>query len=442
MKLRKLLAILLAVTLACTALVMVTSADTEVSVVAANYKVISPTAIELTSTGSGASLNARKDGTIMVLADGETVSDATSFDTYGIILITNDYVATEKANTAPVVQEEIPTFSFEMDFGTKVTFDTAYMAIYHESAGIGEPADNHVVIETSEDGKVWVPVGVDGSFYYSFKPVNDWNDGKEIPYVGEIVVPLGEDVTAQYVRYTYSFQIIPEDWYWTWYTNVYEFCGFTELGVATFEGGREPTKLSADETEYLDIRGTWLAEEDDTITIYDLQDLHGDATWTVSTYNKADYDESDEPAAVDTLEAKWYIESDTVVVWYEDGSYDEGIVSLSEDDVLTIEIGGEEVSLVRESTYVKPKDEVSEEPSDDPSDDASEESTAGGTSSTTPSSNAPTTSGTSSTGSTGNTGNTSDDGGIPTWAIVLIVVAAVVIIGAVIVIVVVRKKKQ
>lgn len=445
MKLTKSLAILLAVTLAFAALAMAASADGTATVVAGTYEIISPTAIELTATGAGATAAPKGGGTLMDLADGNVSRDVTTFDSKGVVLIVNDFVAKSPDRASGVVhQEEIQSFSFEMDFGKSVSFDTAYIAIYYEVAvGIPSPADNCVIVETSKDGKVWVPVGADGTYYYNLKPTEDYEDGKGKPFVAEVAVPLGEKVTSQYVRYTFSFQVIPEGYHWTYYTNVYEFCGFTEIGVANFKEGREATAFDAEDVaEWLDIRDTWLMEEEDTVTVVEIENINGLGTWKSSTYDKATYGEEG-AEATDSYEANWEIEGDTVIVWDADG-YDEYTAALGEDDTLTLELDGEELSFIKASAYnagngTDTPDESSadETPSEDTKSEATSTAASTATSSAAQSGSAATSS------NAGTSGSTSDEGGLSTGVIVGIVIAVVVVIAvAVSIIIGARKKKQ
>lgn len=446
MKLTKSLAILLAVTLAFAALAMAASADGTATVVAGTYEIISPTAIELTATGAGATVAAKgTGGTIMDLADGNVSRDVTTFDSRGVVLIVNDFVANSPDRASGVVkQEEIQQFSLEMDFGKSVSFDTAYIAIYYEVAvGIASPADNCVIVETSTDGKVWVPVGQDGTYYYNLKPVEDYEEGKGKPFIAEVAVPLGQKVSSQHVRYTFSFQVIPEEYHWTYYTNVYEFCGFTEIGVANFKDGREATAFDAEDVaEWLDIRDTWLAEGEDTVTVVEIENVNGLGTWKESTYDKATYGEEG-AEATETIEANWEIEGDTVIVWDADG-YDEYTASLGEDGTLTLDLDGEETSYIKASAYTggAGTDTPDESSADEtPSEDTKSEETSSATSTAT-SSAAQSTGSTATSSNAGTSGSTSDEGGLSTGVIVSIVIAVVVVIAvAVSIILGMRKKK-
>lgn len=458
MNLKKSIAILLVAVLAIAALAMGASADTTVSVAGASYKVVAPQSVAI--TGEGVTPSFRGNGSIDVLKDGDIARSVTNHDNKGIVLIMNDEVVARAAT--PVVQDldNIPTAYIEMDFGSAVSFDTAYMAIYWQQAGIGEPADNKVIVETSADGKIWVPAGEDGVFYFSMPKCPDWVEGlpnsdQGNPYVAEVAVPLGETVKAQYVRYAYSFPVMPEGWHWTYYTNVYEFIGFTEVGVATFQSGRKPTKLSAEDVaERPAIEGTWIVEEGDDICVVTFKDEKGEMAYHNDIYEKEVYLESGvEGEVADTIEGTYYIEGDTVVV-ITDSGYDEYTVSVTEDGNLIMDEDGEEYIFYTAENFAAsngiedPEPDTSEDESSEP--EASEdESTAEDTSSAASETSGKaessdvtgSASGTSSAAGTSSASET-EEGGAPVGLIVGIIVAVVVVAGAAAAIVVSRKKKQ
>ena len=458
MRFKKSIAFLLAAMLVVAAFAMGASADTTVSVGGASYEVISPAAIELTATGAGATLAAKgAGGTIMDLADGNISRDVTTFDSRGVVLVVNDFVSKSPDRNGGVVkQDEIQTFSFEMDFGKSVSFDTAYMAIYYEVAvGIPTPADNHVIVETSKDGKVWVPVGEDGSYYYSFRPTEDYEDGKGKPYVGEVTIPLGETVKSQYVRYTFSFGVIPEGYHWTYYTNVYEFCGFTELGVANFKSGRKPAKLSAeDAATYPSVEGEWIVEDGDEISVVTFADKAGAMTYTAKVYAKDAYLASGAEAEVsDTIEGSYFIEGDTVVLITNSG-YDEYTASVSEDGNLVLDMDGEEYTYYTAENFAaangvetsdpETSDTETTEPADS-SDESSADATSSAVSETSSKAESSVSTGTSSAAGTSSTAASTsegEDGGASVGLIVGIIAAVVVAAGAAAAVVVSRKKKQ
>lgn len=469
MNLKKSIAILLAVVFAIAAFAMAASADGTVSVGGASYKVVSPKSVAI--TGEGVTPSFRGNGSIEVLNDGDISRSVTNHDQKGIVLIMNDEVVA-RAST-PVVQDldNIPTASIEMDFGSSVSFDTAYMAIYWQQAGIGEPADNKVIVETSTDGKVWVPAGEDGVFYFSMPKCPDWEEGlpnsdQGYPYVAEVAVPLGETVKAQYVRYSYSFPVMPEGWHWTYYTNVYEFIGFTEVGVATFDGGRKPAKLSAEDVaERPAIEGVWVVEDGEEVSVVTFTDDKGELAYTATVYDKAAYQESGDDADVlDSIEGNYFIEGNTVAL-IADGGYDDYTASFDEEGNLIMDMGGEEYVYYTAEHYAAangiadpedPEDPTSEETSAD-EDTSSDEAASSEDTASDPASEESSkadaddkdatmgvTSGSNSTSSAGdaNEGDGDDEGGSMTLIIVIVAVAVVAIAGAVVGVVVAKKKKQ
>lgn len=465
MNLKKSIAVFLVAMLLVAVFAVSASADTKVTVGGGSYKVVSPKTV--TISGEGVTPSFRGNGTIDVLNDGDIARTVTNHDNKGIVLIMNDEVVARK--TTPVVQDldNIPTAYIEMDFGSAVSFDTAYMGIYWQQAGIGEPADNKVIIETSADGKVWVPVGEDGSYYFSMPKCPDWVEGlpnsdQGYPYVAEVAVPLGETVKAQYVRYSYTFPVMPEGWHWTYYTNVYEFIGFTEVGVATFEGGRKPAKLSAEDVaERPAVEGTWIVEDGDEVSVVTFKDEKGELAYTANVYDKSAYLESGEEAeTLDTVEGNYFIEGNTVAL-ITDGGYDDYTVSSDEDGNLILDLDGEEYTYYTAENYAAangaepPADtsgdastdpETSGDESGDESADAETSSAAGETSDKADSSSAASKTETSSTAASKTDSSKTDasegDDGAPVGLIVGIIAAVAVIIAAVVVIIVVRKKKQ
>lgn len=460
MKLKKSIAILLVAVLSIAAFAMGASADTTVSVAGASYKVVAPQTVAI--TGEGVTPSFRGNGSIDVLKDGDISRSVTNHDQKGIVLIMNDEIVARA--TTPVVQDldNIPTAYIEMDFGSTVSFDTAYMGIYWQQAGIGEPADNKVIVETSTDGKIWVPAGDDGVFYFSMPKCPDWVEGlpnsdQGYPYVAEVAVPLGETVKARYVRYAYTFPVMPEGWHWTYYTNVYEFIGFTEVGVATFQSGRKPAKLSAgDVAERPAIEGTWVLEDGDEVSVVTFKDDKGEMAYTAAIYDKAAYLESGvEGEAADTVEGTYYIEGKKVLLIV-DGKYDEYTASFSGDGNLMMDLDGEEYTYYTVENYAannggdEPAPETSEDASTEP-ETSDEESSAEETSSAaSETSSKAETSAASSTGSAASNGSsaadasseTEEEGGASVGLIVGIIVAVVVVAGAAAGIVVSRKKKQ
>ena len=466
MNLKKTFAILLAALFVVAALAMAASADGTVTVGGASYEVKSPQTVAI--TGDGVTPSYRGNGSIDVLKDGDAARSVTNHDNKGIVLIVNDEIAARAS--VPVVQDidNIPVASIEMDFGSNVSFDTAYMAIYWQQAGIYEPDGNKVIIETSSDGKVWVPVGDDGNYYFSIPKCPDWVEGlpnsdQGYPYIGEVAIPLGETVKARYVLYSYTFPVLEEGSHWTFYTNVAEFIGFTEVGVANFKSGRKPAKLTAkDVAERPAIVGSWVVEDGEEVSVVTFKDDKGELAYTANVYDKAAYLESGEEGEVlDTIEGNYFIEGNTVVLITSDG-YDDYKASIDGDGNLIMDMDGEEYIYYTAEHYAAANGGgTSTDTSSDDTSSGDEPEASGDTSSaasdTTTSSTAASSavssassaassavSGTGSTASTGNSSATSEaeEGGISTTVIVIIIAAVVVIAGAVAAIIIVRKKKS
>ncbi len=440
---KKTLAILLAAMLTVSAFALAVSAEFDITVEGSGYKVVSPDGIEFSYVGENtASTSPRGGCTIEALIDGELVRDATSFDTKGIVLIKNDYIA--QAGD-PAVQEptNVPDFSFEMNFGEVVEFDTAYFVLYHEIAAcIAIPADKMVTVEISDDGDVWAPVGEDGSFYFN-ADVDEFENGVDDKEIVECAVYLGETVSAQYVRYTYTFMPVPEGGYWEYHCNIYEWCGFTEVGVATWTGGEEPTVISKEdaEKEPTKVEGKWVGDDGVEVKVMEFVNDKGTKTLTATVYESEAFAESGYDAEVlDTYTATYSVLGETLTLIYEDGSVDRMDAVIDEEGDLIL---GDAIDSVTYSPYEAPEvsvDESSEEEVSEPADESSEEEESKEASkeeskaeSKEESKPAPTTS-----NATSSDAPAEEDGGFPIWAIALIAVAAVAVV---VVIIIVAKKK-
>ena len=198
---KKTLAILLAAMLTISAFALVVSADFDVAVEGSNYKVISPDGVEFSYTGdSEVKVVPQGGATVDALGDGDIVRDVTGFSTKGVILVQNCFIpqnATVGSVAANQDPEAVPDFSFSMNFGEVVEFDTAYMVFYHEiKSCIAIPGEKTVTVEISNDGSVWTPVGEDGQFYFN-ADVDEFEDGVDDKEIAECAVYLGELVSDQ-----------------------------------------------------------------------------------------------------------------------------------------------------------------------------------------------------------------------------------------------------
>ncbi|MBR6553105.1 MAG: hypothetical protein IKT91_00715, partial [Clostridia bacterium] len=401
----------------------------------AEYDVLTPAEIGFSFEGeTGCTAMPQSGGTLACLIDGEHLANPTHFSDKGIVLVRNDFVKPGyEENMSQAIQplDAIPTFSFTLTYEDEVTFDAVYLSLFYMAFDcVCAPGEHKVIVETSEDGNLWIPVGEDGSFYFrDNQPL--YSDVKD-PYSEEIVVPLGEEVTAQYVRLSFKFkELEAADDYWGYYTNVYEWCGYTELGVALYADGEEPVPMTKEEAEAPDLvlEGLWYMEETDTTTVFDFTTP---GVMKAIGYEAADFAENGMDAVAQaTVEFPYVAEAEYIVVDM-DGTTVVFYVTFA-DDSIELDDGNEAILL---EEYVPKAPEVSEEESSRPaesseeevSEEESEEETSVETS--VPAVSAPVESSAVSPAEEGDS----------TLLIVIIAVVAVVIIGAVVFIVIKRKK--
>lgn len=434
---KKKLACILATVMLLAAFSLAVSADFSYVTLDTEYTVYTASEIAYSYSGeTAATVNPRGGGSLSCLIDGNASTEVTNHDQAGIVLVCNDYVKPAyEVNMSRDDQplDAIPTFSFTLSYDDEVTFDAVYLSLFYQMFDcVSAPGEHKVVVETSDDGSVWVPVGEDGAHY--FRDNQPEYSGVADPVVEEIMVALGEEVTAQYVRLTFTFkQLSAAETYWTYYTNVYEWCGFTELGVASYESGEEISVIdrSYAEAEAMTFSGAWYAEEDGVGLKYAFGETEdGTKSVTVSIIDVA----TGEVAIEATVP---YIAGvDTLTLVYED--YTEVYRASYEEDVLILEYDGEELVL---DPYVEDEPVVSGDESAEES-SAVEESSADETSSETETSSEEGNAAVSVTSSAASTSSSvsDDDGGISTAVIVAIVIATVVIV-AVIVVIILKKKK-
>ena len=431
---KKLFALVLAVCMLA-ALSLTAAADFVYEGLFAEYDVLTPAEIGFSFEGeTGCTAMPQSGGTLACLIDGEHLANPTHFSDKGIVLVRNDFVKPGyEENMSQAIQplDAIPTFSFTLTYEDEVTFDAVYLSLFYMAFDcVCAPGEHKVIVETSEDGNLWIPVGEDGSFYFrDNQPL--YSDVKD-PYSEEIVVPLGEEVTAQYVRLSFKFkELEAADDYWGYYTNVYEWCGYTELGVALYAGGDEPAPMTKEEAEAPDLvlEGLWYMEETDTTTVFDFTTP---GVMKAIGYEAADFAENGMDAeAKATVEFPYVAEADYIVVEMDDTAVVFYVTFA--DDSIELDDGNEAILL---EEYVPKAPEVSEEESSRPaesseeevSEEESEEETSAETS--VPAVSAPVESSAVSPAEEGDS----------TLLIVIIAVVAVVIIGAVVFIVIKRKK--
>ena len=341
---KKTLAILLAMMMAFSALALAVAADFDITAEGSQYAVTSPTTVEFVSIpkegGKDVKMAPQGGCSIEALYDGQLVREATGFATNGIVLFQNQGFGVDSDLAL------VPEFAFVMDYGKEVSFDTAYFTIYHEiKSCIAIPGDKQVIVETSDDGNVWVPVG-DGIFYFN-ADVDEFVDGVDDKEIVECAVYLGEDVSARYVRYTYTFMPVPEGGYWEYHTNIYEWCGFTELGVATWTGGEEPEVLDAETAgkEPTKPEGSWVGDDGVETKIMTFVNDAGVKTLNVTVYESEAYLENGiEAAVIDQYTATYSVVGDKLVITYEDGSVDRMSAVIDEEGDLTLGVGSDAVT--------------------------------------------------------------------------------------------------
>lgn len=433
---KKIFALMLAVCMLA-ALSLTAAADFTYEGLFTDYDVLTPSEIAFSYDGeTSATAYPRGGGTLECLIDGEHLAAPTTHTDKGIVLVCNDFIKPGyEANMSQAIQplDAIPTFSFTLTYEEEVTFDAVYLSLFYMAFDcVCAPGEHKVVVETSEDGSLWVPVGEDGSFYYrDNQPIYS---GNKDPYSEEIVVPLGEEVTSQYVRLSFTFKELEEaDPYWDYYTNVYEWCGYTELGVALYAGGDEPAPMTKEEAEAPDLvlEGLWYMEETDTTTVFDFTTP---GVMKAIGYEIADFAENGMDAeAKATVEFPYVAEAEYIVVDMDDTTvvfyvtFAEGSIELDDgNEAILLE---EYVPVVPEVSEEDSSEDVPSEPeesSEEPEESSEEESVeAPATSTAEPSAD---------------TSAAPAEDGDSTLLIVIIAVVAVVVIGAVAFIVIKRKK--
>lgn len=438
---KKLFALLLALTMLA-ALSVTAMADFTYEGLFTDYDVLTPAEIAFSYVGeTSATAFPRGGGTLECLIDGEHLASPTTHTDKGIVLVCNDFIKPEyERKNGQTIQatEAIPTFSFTLTYEEEVTFDSVYLSLFYMAFDcVCAPGEHKVVVETSEDGELWVPVGEDGSFY--FRDNQPIYSGVNDPYSEEIVVPLGEEVTAQYVRLSFKFkELDAADDYWDYYTNVYEWCGFTELGVAQYAGGDNVPPMTQEEAAAPDVvlEGLWTLEAEEGVI--SVVDFSTSGVMKMMTFEAEDFEANGVlGTALTTVEYPYVAEADYIVA-DQDGEKLVLFVTFGEG---TLELDDGEEPLVFDA-YVPEEPEVSEEESSEPEESSEEpeessedESSEPEESSEDESVEAPATSAPAASSEA-----PAEDGGDSTMLIVIIAVVAVVIIGVVVVILIKRKK--
>ncbi len=228
----------------------------------------------------------RGNSKLECLVDGDAAKDVTAHDQDGIVLVCNDYVKPKyeenvRNGVSPAMADQpydqIPRYSFVLEYDKAVTFDAIYLSLFHEiNACVATPGENAVTVEYSKNGNDWTPVGTDGIHYYRACDLPDYimDAADHNCKVEERIVPLKKEISAKFVRLTFNFMTIPEDSFWLYYTNVFEWAGFTELAVASYKSGDKPEILDKSEADIpdVDVYGDWICEGEDTVLYYSFAD--------------------------------------------------------------------------------------------------------------------------------------------------------------------------
>lgn len=249
---------------------------------------------------TSASAHPRGSSTLDCLADGDAATGVTAHDQDGIVLVCNDIIKPQyeenlKNGIDPAMTDQpidaVPNFSFVIEYEENVRFDAVYLALLHETnACVATPGGNSVTVEYSRNGSDWTPAGTDGIYYYRAAnlPEYEMNDTSHNTAVEERIVPLGKEYTAKYIRLTFNFMQVPEENVWRYYTNVYEWTGFTELAVASYESGEKPEVMEKEEADIPDavIDGEWMASAESVYVYYKFED----GKYESAMYLITDYD--------------------------------------------------------------------------------------------------------------------------------------------------------
>lgn len=339
------------------------------------YEIPEASEISFSYTGvTGATSKPQKNGTLENLIDGDAVNDAAAFDTYGVVLVCNDYIKPtyEGQGNQKAVQsvDAIPQVHFTVKYEEKVTFDALYLSLFQEiNHMIATPGGNWVVLEVSNNGKDWDNVN---TFYYRPHFI-DYTGSHHAGNVEELIVPLGKEVSGTYVRMTFEFAQVAETTpphYWTYYSNVYEWMGFTELGVAKYMTGDKPKVVTEEEANTPDIviDGTWVTKNDSLASVYKFQS----GVVETASYDLADFEENGTDAEIVTEatgEYSVYINEITLNIGDEETVY---TATLGEDGKLTLKSNLDTVTLEtykKKPSVNKPSDNSVESDGDDNDDD-------------------------------------------------------------------------
>lgn len=391
------------------------------------------------------------------LIDGDPALDVSAHNQDGIVLICNDFIKPEyEKNNAMADQpfELIPNFSFVIEYDETVEFDSIYLSLMHEiNACVSTPAGNSVTVEYSKNGTLWNTCGTDGIFYYRACNLPDYimDDGSHNTDVEERMVYLGKEYSAKYIRLTFSFMTVPEGSHWLYYTNVFEWTGFTEIAVGSYKSGEKPEVLKKEDANVTDVEidGEWIGTSKGSVYVYKFKE----GKVEFFEYLEEDYTEdaySAEP--VEQISGEFNVYGKDVTLYYREEGNEELlsidlVIDVDEDGNLVVDNGRSEFVC---EPYTAPEPPVESEPvesepvesepaesepvesseavSEDVSEEASEsiESDTESVETTTSEASVPVTDDT--------------EEGIDTW-VIIVIIAAVVVIGVVAAVIVIKKKK-
>ena len=396
------------------------------------------------NSASKATAHPRGKSTLECLIDGDAAMNVTAHDKDGIVLVCNDYIKPKYEENlkdsslssfmAEQEVEDIPTYSFVLEYGESVTFDAVYFALFHETnACVAIPGNNAVKVEYSSNGKDWKNVGINHYFRTVELDEYELNATEHNCEVVERVVPLSKEITAKCVRLTFNFAEIPEDNQWRYYSNVYEWVGFTEISVAKYASGEKPKVMSADEAAIpnADIEGEWVSEYDNMTVIYKFES----GKYESRIYSKAEYDvdPTTEPAATD--KGSYFVDGSDVKLVSEDENIGEIklVATFGEEGELYLDDGNDKLEFV---TYVAP--EIDDDNSSEGSDDSESSASTDESSSTDDEKSDESDAKTSNASSYAPNGDKKD--GVSGGLIAGIIAGAVAVIGAVVFIIIKKKK--
>lgn len=215
---KKLLAILLALTLAVSLCAVCVFADDEAddkTVKAKNITFVSEDGVVNAVPQGGSDLTA--------LIDGDTVAGASAFATKGIVLFQNTHSSTAG---------EYPEFSLVVELEKTATITGAVISLYEEANSmIGVPANGQVTVSYSDDGEDYDLLGeVDLGCLDSN---NDWNTNARTIQVETCDVNFDEIFSAKFVKFTFAYGDSP-------FKNdpkvIWEWMGLSEISVKAEDG--------------------------------------------------------------------------------------------------------------------------------------------------------------------------------------------------------------